>query len=119
LKVLTLDDKRSLELQGLKKFTSYQFRILAKTVAGDGPTVSIEGMTKEDGKIRPPTTTMSWLSMLNSVDILLHIKHIGYTRKNLTACQQDVFALHFPSCNKVDEAHRLATSSNKSDIACM
>ena len=59
-----LDDKRLFELQGLKKFTSYQFRILAKTVAGDGPTVSIEGMTKEDGKTRPPATTMSWLSML-------------------------------------------------------
>jgi hypothetical protein len=47
--------------------------------------------------------------------------------KNLTACQQDVFALLVPSCwqvwnklfisscNKVDEANRLATScSNKS-----
>jgi hypothetical protein len=58
------DDKRLFELQGLKKFTSYEFRILAKTVAGDGPTVSIEGMTKEDGKTRPPATTMSWVSML-------------------------------------------------------
>jgi hypothetical protein len=58
-KIESLDDKRLFELQGLKKFTSYQFRILAKTVAGDGPAVSIEGMTLEDGKISPPATTMS------------------------------------------------------------
>jgi hypothetical protein len=56
-KIESLDDKRLFELQGLKKFALYQFRILAKTVAGDGPTVSIEGMTKEDGKIRPPIKT--------------------------------------------------------------
>jgi hypothetical protein len=55
---------------------------------------------------------------------------IYYTRKNLTACQEYVFALLVPccwqvwnkllsSCNKVDEANRLATScSNKSDIVC-
>ena len=53
-----------------------------------------------------------------------------YTRINLTAYRQDVFALLVPSCwqvwnklssscNKVNEANRLATScSNKSDIVC-
>jgi hypothetical protein len=53
-----------------------------------------------------------------------------YTRDYLTTCQQDVFALLVPSCwqvwnkllsscDKVDEANRLATScSNKSDIVC-
>jgi hypothetical protein len=57
-------------------------------------------------------------------------EHILYTRKTLTACQQDVFALLIASswqvwnklissCNEVDEAKRLATScSNKSDIVC-
>jgi hypothetical protein len=51
-----------------------------------------------------------------------------YTRKNLTACQQDVFALLVPncgqvwnkllsSCNKVDEANRLATSCPTSLIS--
>ena len=48
---------------------------------------------------------------------------LTYTRKNLTAYQQDVFALPVPSwnkllsfCDKVEEANRLATSrSNKSD----
>jgi hypothetical protein len=50
-KTENLDDKRMFELQGLKKFTSYQFWIFAKSVAGDGPATMTKGMTKEDGKI--------------------------------------------------------------------
>jgi hypothetical protein len=50
-RIESLDDKKLMfEIQGLKKFTSYQFWILAKTVAGNGPTVMIEGTTQEDGK---------------------------------------------------------------------
>lgn len=45
-----LGDSRMFELKGLKKFTSYQFWILAKTEAGNGPAVMIKEKTMEDGK---------------------------------------------------------------------
>ena len=45
-----LDDKTMLKVQDLKKFTSYKFWILAKTVAGNGPVAMIKEMTNEDGK---------------------------------------------------------------------
>lgn len=44
-------DVRVFEVQDLKKFTSYQISILAKTVVGGGPAANIQEKTEEDGKI--------------------------------------------------------------------
>ena len=46
-----LDDKTEFEVRGLKKFTPYQFWILAKTEKGNGPATMLKETTKEDGKI--------------------------------------------------------------------
>ena len=50
-KTQNLGDSRMFELKGLQKFTSYQFWILAKTEAGNGPVVMIKEKTMEDGKV--------------------------------------------------------------------
>lgn len=50
-KFRNLDDRTTFDLRGLKMFTSYQFWILAKTIAGEGPSIKIEQTTREAGKM--------------------------------------------------------------------
>ena len=48
---ITTPESTIRDISGLKKYTMYEFQVLAYTSVGDGPNESLEERTQEDGKI--------------------------------------------------------------------
>ena len=48
---ITNPESATKDISGLKKYTKYEFQVLAYTFVGDGPNISLVKRTQEDGKI--------------------------------------------------------------------